>query len=76
MDTPSVLREICGHDSRSIESCVHCEAAEEIERLQTENHRLREFAKQIERQKGEPYFARLAASALKPNVIRRSGGTE
>lgn len=27
------LREQCGHDSRSVDGCGHCEAADEIERL-------------------------------------------
>ena len=31
--TPMELRAICGHDSRSVDGCLHCEAADEIEAL-------------------------------------------
>ena len=34
----SWLRRQCGHDSRSVEGCGHCEAAEGIERLQKDRN--------------------------------------
>lgn len=33
MDVTMQLRAACGHDSRSVDGCVNCEAADEIERL-------------------------------------------
>ena len=33
IDHPSELRRICGHDSRTVDGCVTCEAADAIERL-------------------------------------------
>jgi hypothetical protein len=33
MDLTTRLRAACGHDSRSVDGCTNCEAAEEIERL-------------------------------------------
>ena len=33
MDITMKLRADCGHDSRSVDGCTNCEAAEEIERL-------------------------------------------
>jgi hypothetical protein len=33
VDTPMKLRAICGHDSRSVDGCTHCEAADLIEGL-------------------------------------------
>ena len=32
-DITTKLRLVCGHDSRSVDGCLHCEAADEIERL-------------------------------------------
>lgn len=32
-DTPMMLRAVCGHDSRSVDGCPHCEAADEIEAM-------------------------------------------
>ena len=40
IDHPSELRRICGHDSRTVDGCVTCEAADEIERLRDEIKRL------------------------------------
>lgn len=31
MMTATKLRTICGHDSRSVEGCIHCEAADQLE---------------------------------------------
>lgn len=33
MDFTTKLRAACGHDSRSVDGCMNCEAADEIERL-------------------------------------------
>lgn len=33
MDVTTKLRAACGHDSRSVDGCTNCEAADEIERL-------------------------------------------
>lgn len=33
MDLTTKLRAACGHDSRSVDGCTNCEAADEIERL-------------------------------------------
>lgn len=33
MDVTMKLRAACGHDSRSVDGCTNCEAADEIERL-------------------------------------------
>ena len=33
MDITNKLREICGHDSRDVDGCVTCEAAETIDIL-------------------------------------------
>ena len=33
MDITTKLRAVCGHDSRSVDGCVNCEAADDIERL-------------------------------------------
>lgn len=33
MDVTMKLRAACGHDSRSVDGCVNCEAADEIEAL-------------------------------------------
>jgi len=35
-DTTHQLRAVCGHDSRSISGCLHCEAAHLIERLRAD----------------------------------------
>jgi hypothetical protein len=35
-DTTHQLRAVCGHDSRSISGCLHCEAADLIERLRAD----------------------------------------
>lgn len=40
IDHPSELRRICGHDSRTVDGCVTCEAADEIDRLRAENEKL------------------------------------
>lgn len=34
-DVTMKLRSACGHDSRSVEGCANCEAADEIERLRS-----------------------------------------
>ena len=33
MDTTMRLRAACGHDSRSVDGCINCKAADEIEHL-------------------------------------------
>jgi hypothetical protein len=33
MDVTMKLRAACGHDSRSVDGCTNCEAADEIDRL-------------------------------------------
>ena len=35
-NTPMLLRAVCGHDSRSVDGCLHCEAADEIEQMRAE----------------------------------------
>ena len=42
MDITSQLRTICGHDSRSVDGCVTCEAADDIETLRRAIHLERE----------------------------------
>ena len=39
MDTTIRLRAACGHDSRSVDGCINCEAADEIERLRNADYR-------------------------------------
>lgn len=51
MDLTTKLRAACGHDSRSVDGCTNCEAADEIERLRTHAVVLAATAEEVERER-------------------------
>lgn len=51
MNLTTKLRAVCRHDSRSVDGCTSCEAADEIERLSTHAVVLSATTKEVERER-------------------------
>ena len=51
MDLTTKLRAACGHDSRSVDGCTNCEAADEIERLRIHAVTLANTVEAVERER-------------------------